>query len=194
MPKYLIALGSNLEKKNQTRSEIIKEAVGYLTLFNIILIKISSLWESNSFADKGQPKFVNAVIEVYSELTPSQILYSLKNIEKKFGRKVGQRWGNRVLDLDILGKGSTILPNLKVFNNWMRMPFEMQIRKQPIELILPHPRIQDRLFVLQPLKEVNPNWVHPVLNQTAKDLILSKDWGKEDLLKKIENKNFLLKC
>ena len=124
----------------------------------------------------------------------SQILYSLKNIEKKFGRKVGQRWGNRVLDLDILGKGSTILPNLKVFNNWMRMPFELQISKQPMELILPHPRIQDRLFVLQPLKEVNPNWVHPVLNQTAKDLILSKDWGKEDLLKKIENKNFLLKC
>ena len=82
MKKYLIALGSNLESQNLSRLEIINKAIGYFSQLNIILIKVSSFWESRSYPDKSQPDFINAVSEVHSELNPYQILHALKNIEK----------------------------------------------------------------------------------------------------------------
>ena len=75
MKKYFIALGSNLETQNLSRLEIINSALGYFSQFNIILIKVSSFWESRSYPDKSQPNFINAVSEVHSELNPYQILY-----------------------------------------------------------------------------------------------------------------------
>ena len=187
MKKYLIAIGSNLETQNLSRLEVINSALGYFSQFNIILIKVSSFWESRSYPDKSQPNFINAVSEVHSELNPYQILHELKTIEKKMGRKNITRWENRVLDLDIIGAGSVILPNNFVFNKWLQMPLQKQIKNQPDELILPHPRIQDRLFVLKPLNEVDPHWRHPVLNKTPLELINRKSWGEENFLKKIEN-------
>ena len=187
MKKYLIALGSNLEKQNLSRLETINTALGFFSQFNIILIKVSSFWESRSYPDKSQPNFINAVTEVHSELNPYQILHELKNIEKKMGRKNKTRWENRVLDLDILCAGSIILPNINVFNEWMKMPLQKQTEKQPNELILPHPRIQDRLFVLKPLNEIDPDWIHPILNKTTLELINRKSWNEEDFLKLVEN-------
>ena len=85
MKKYLIALGSNLETQNLSRLEVINKAIGYFSQLNIILIKVSSFWESRSYPDKSQPDFINAVSEVHSELNPYQILHALKNVEKKTG-------------------------------------------------------------------------------------------------------------
>ena len=130
MKKYLIALGSNLETQNLSRLEIINKAIGYFSQLNIILIKVSSFWESRSYPDKSQPDFINAVSEVHSELNPYQILHALKNIEKKMGRKNKTRWGNRVLDLDIIGSGSIILPNNFEFNKW-------KANEQETTLLLP---------------------------------------------------------
>ena len=186
MKKYFIALGSNLETQKLSRLEIINTALGHFSQFKIILIKVSSFWESRSYPDKSQPNFINAVSEVHSELNPYQILHELKTIETKMGRKNNTRWGNRVLDLDIIGSGSIILPNNFEFNKWLKMPLHKQIKIQPDELILPHPRIQDRLFVLKPLDEVDPNWTHPVLNKTSFELINRKSWGEENFIKKIE--------
>ena len=85
MKKYLIALGSNLETQNLSRLEIINKAIGYFSQLNLILIKVSSFWESRSYPDRSQPNFINAVTEVHSELNPYQILHELKIIEKKNG-------------------------------------------------------------------------------------------------------------
>jgi len=187
MKKYFIALGSNMETQNLSRLEIINIALGYLSQFKIILIKVSSFWESRSYPDRSQPNFINAVAEVQSELNPYQILLTLKNIEKKMGRKNSARWEKRVLDIDIISSGSIILPNSFEFNKWLKMPLHKQIKIKPYELILPHPRIQDRLFVLKPLDEVDPNWTHPVLNKTSLELIKRKSWGEENFIKKIDN-------
>ena len=187
MKKYFIALGSNLETQNLSRQEVINTALGYFSQFNMILIKVSSFWESRSYPDKNKPNFINAVSEVLSDLNPYEILYELKTIETKMGRKNNTRWGNRVLDLDIISAGSIILPNSNVFNEWLKMPIQKQIKNQPNELILPHPRIQDRLFVLNPLNEVDPHWTHPVFKKTPLELINRKIWGEENFLKKIEN-------
>tara|TARA_A100001011_G_C14230709_1_gene808672 strand:+ start:471 stop:1097 length:627 start_codon:yes stop_codon:yes gene_type:complete len=187
MTKYLIALGSNLETEKLQKLEIIKKALIAFSNFNMKLIKVSSFWESRSYPDESQPNFINAVSEVYSELNPYEILNELKKIEKMFGRKTSKIWGNRVLDLDILSSGSIILPNLDIFNMWLKMPFSLQISNQSKVLILPHPRIQDRLFVLQPLSEVNPDWIHPVLKKNAQELINIKNWDKKKFLKIVKN-------
>ena len=188
MTKYYIALGSNLETKNMTRLEIINKALEYLPIFNISLGKISSFWESKSYPNINQPNFINAVLEVKSELNPFQTLHSLKKIESYLGRKINRRWGNRVIDLDLLAAGSLILPNLRVFYKWLKMPLKQQLQSQPNQLILPHPRIQDRLFVLKPLSEIDPDWMHPVLNRKPFELIDGNNWSKENLLSLVDNK------
>ena len=192
MTKYYIALGSNLETKNMTRLEILNKALEYFPMFSISLGKVSSFWESKSYPNKKQPNFINAVSEVQSVLNPYQTLCSLKEIEIILGRKINSRWGSRVLDLDILAAGSLILPNLRIFNRWLKMPLQHQIQNQPNQLILPHPRIQDRLFVLKPLSEIDPNWIHPVLNKKPYELIDQNYWNEESLLSLVENKNFIL--
>ena len=192
MIKYYIALGSNLETENMNRLEILNKALEYFPMFSISLVKVSSFWESKSYPNKNQPNFINAVSEVESILNPHQTLCSLKKIEIILGRKVNCRWGSRVLDLDILASGSLILPNLRIFNKWLKMPLEKQIQNQPNQLILPHPRIQDRLFVLKPLSEIDPNWTHPVLNKKPYELIDQNNWNKESLLSLVDNKKFIL--
>ena len=192
MIKYYIALGSNLETENMNRLEILNKALEYFPMFSISLVKVSSFWESKSYPNKNQPNFINAVSEVQSILNPHQTLCSLKKIEIILGRKVNSRWGSRVLDLDILAAGSLILPNLRIFNRWLKMPLQHQIQNQPNQLILPHPRIQDRLFVLKPLSEIDPSWIHPVLNKKPYELIDQNNWNKESLLSLVDNKKFIL--
>ena len=186
MKNYLIALGSNLEINNMTSLVLIKKALNCFSEFNMTIIKESSFWESKSYPDKDQPNFINAVCKVYSELEPKYILSQLKCIEKMLGRKFNKRWGNRVLDLDLLSFGFDILPNKVIFNKWYKMPLKQQLSCQPNELILPHPRIQDRLFVLIPMNEVAPEWIHPILNKSPKELIDRKIWDKENYLKLVE--------
>ena len=192
MIKYYIALGSNLETENMNRLEILNKALEYFPMFSISLVKVSSFWESKSYPNNNQPNFINAVSEVQSILNPYQTLCSLKKIEIILGRKVNSRWGSRVLDLDILASGSLILPNLRIFNRWLKMPLEEQVKNQPNKLILPHPRIQDRLFVLKPLSEIDPSWIHPVLNKKPYELIDQNNWNKESLLSLVDNKKFIL--
>ena len=186
MTKYLIAIGSNLNSKENTRLEIIEKALIYFPSFDMLLIKASSFWESKSFSEKNQPNFINAVIEVFSELKPFEVLTNLKKIEKLFGRRETKRWGDRVLDLDIIGCESIVLPSEVVFMKWFKMPYDLQIIIQPDVLILPHPRIQDRLFVLKPLEEIKPEWVHPVLQMKPKELIDCKNWKKAHFLKLVK--------
>ena len=192
MIKYYIALGSNLETENMNRLEILNKALEYFPMFSISLVKVSSFWESKSYPNNNQPNFINAVSEVQSILNPYQTLCTLKKIEIILGRKVNCRWGSRVLDLDILAAGSLILPNLRIFNRWLKMPLQHQIQNQPNQLILPHPRIQDRLFVLKPLSEIDPSWIHPVLNKKPYELIDQNNWNKESLLSLVDNKKFIL--
>ena len=158
---------------------------------NNINIKLPS-GDIKSYPNKNQPNFINAVCEVQSILNPHQTLCSLKKIEIILGRKINSRWGNRVIDLDILAAGSLILPNLRIFDKWLKMPLKQQMKNQPNQLILPHPRIQDRLFVLKPLSEIDPDWMHPVLNKKPLELIDQNNWNKENLLSLVDNKKFIL--
>ncbi len=142
-----IGIGSNLGN----REENCLKAIRLLEERGIKVLKRSSLYETEPWGVKEQPMFINMVVEAETEYTPSELLGVLKSIERSMGRTETKRWGPRLIDLDILFYNNLILdtPELKI----------------------PHPRIQERLFVLKPLTEIAPQLEHPVLKKKIKDLL-----------------------
>ena len=182
MNKYLIALGRNIPSNHLTSLEVLKKTLLSISQFEMNVIKVSTWWESKAFPKDVGPNYVNGVVKVSSKLMPQEVLIRLKKIEMIAGRKTSKRWGNRTLDLDLLACGNMILPSRALFMEWFSLPIYLQLKKEPKQLILPHPRIQDRLFVLKPLAEVSPNWVHPVLRKKPKEIMDENVWKPEDFL------------
>ncbi|MEN8250811.1 MAG: 2-amino-4-hydroxy-6-hydroxymethyldihydropteridine diphosphokinase [Bacteroidota bacterium] len=144
-----ILLGSNLgdRRKNVEDSLIlIKKRVG-------AILKMSSLYETAPWGVPDQPRFLNMVIEIESVLNPQDLLSSLLEIEDQLGRVRKTKWGERLIDIDILYYGNVIIKEKN--------------------LILPHPEIQNRRFTLIPLVEIAPSSLHPILKKSNIELLSS---------------------
>ena len=143
-----IGLGSNLGNRIQN----IEKAKYLLNTYGIKILKSSSYYETLSWPDPSQPKFVNIIIQSNTKFTLKKYLDVFKAIEKKLGRKKSIKNAPRTCDIDLISYFKKISKN---------------------SIIIPHKRMHKRNFVLLPLYELDKNWSHPITNQSIKKLIFS---------------------
>jgi 2-amino-4-hydroxy-6-hydroxymethyldihydropteridine diphosphokinase len=159
----LIALGGNLEGDSGPPEAAIRAAIGEIAQMMAPIAAASPLYRTPCFPAGAGPDYVNAAIRLEGGGDPAMLLAGLHAIETRHGRARTQRWGMRTLDLDLLAVGDLVLPDAAEQSAWRALPADLQRMRAPDELILPHPRLQDRAFVLVPLADVAPDWVHPLL-------------------------------
>ena len=167
---FLVALGSNMSLGKAQPIEIIRNAITELIKFDINLISLSRFYETPAFPEGSGPNFINSAIKVEANYSPQEMLQKFHEIEQKFDRQRTLRWSARTLDLDLLAFKGSVFPSRKIFKHWFELPISEQMKKIPHELVLPHPRMQDRAFVLSPLLDIEPKWTHPILKKTVLQL------------------------
>jgi len=144
----LIGLGGNL---GDVRACFMQARDALAGLSGSRLSASSLLYSSPPMGPAGQPDFLNAVIRLTTTLRPEQLLGHMQGIEAQHGRVRGEHWGPRTLDLDLIAHGDAV--------------------SDTPELALPHPHMHERIFVLQPLCDVEPRWFHPAMGKTATQLL-----------------------
>jgi len=168
--KSLISVGSNLSSTAGDVQATVLVALELLAAEAVTITAQSRLFRTPAFPPGAGPDFVNAALEVTTALSPEALLAVLHGVEKRLGRTRKTRWEARILDLDLLAYGAEILPDRGVYDHWLNLSPEAQRSAAPSELVLPHPRLQDRAFVLIPLMDIAPNWRHPCLGKTIAEL------------------------
>jgi len=147
----LIALGSNLVSAAGTSAQTVSAALTALEANGVHPLKVSRLYRSESWPDPNQPPFVNAAAQVQTAFSPPELLGVLHTVERAFGRVRGERNAPRTLDLDILD-------------------YDGRVEDGPP--VLPHPRLENRAFVLLPLSKIAPEWRHPISRRSAAELMV----------------------
>jgi 2-amino-4-hydroxy-6-hydroxymethyldihydropteridine diphosphokinase len=149
----LIALGSNLDGPWGSPRETVGRALRELERGGIRVTSVSPLIVTTPFGRRNQPSFVNAVAEIATHLPPEALMRRLHAIERGAGRRRAVRWGPRALDLDLIDYRGLIRTG-----NGER-------------LILPHPGIAKRAFVLEPIAAIAPKWRHPASRLSAREML-----------------------
>jgi 2-amino-4-hydroxy-6-hydroxymethyldihydropteridine diphosphokinase len=158
MPIAYLGLGANLgdaRKTVQAAADSLRDHQAVRSL------KLSSLYRSKPWGITEQPDFINAAAELHTELAPLELLALCLKLEERFGRQRREKWGPRELDLDLLLYDS------------------LQLEQE--QLVLPHPHLTERLFVLQPLVELAPQLVHPVNGRPLAQLLAELPRSPDDL-------------
>ena len=147
MNKAFLLTGGNLGDRVKNMEQcrfLVEKACGKI-------VRKSSVYETAAWGKNDQPDYLNQVLLIETTLPPGQLLRILLDVEKEMGRYRGEKYGPRIIDIDIL-----------LYND--------EVISEPM-LTIPHPRMQDRRFVLEPMNEIAPDKVHPVLHKTMRQLL-----------------------
>jgi len=149
MNTCFLSLGSNL---GDSRNNL-QKAVEYLRndAEKNQVVGISPVYRTKAWGKTDQPDFLNLVVELHTKLNPEKLMQALLEIEKKMGRVRNEKWGARSIDIDILLYGNEIVNSEN--------------------LILPHPEMHNRKFVLVPMMDLNPNAIHPIFKKNISQLL-----------------------
>lgn len=158
MINVFLLLGSNLGN----REEFIKKAVEQIGEFAAVL-KTSSLYETQAWGKEGEPDYLNQVVEIATDMEAHNLLAMLLKIEQHLGRLRNEKWGSRTIDIDILFYGNRVIDDA--------------------DLTVPHPRLHERRFTLEPLEEIAAELIHPVFKKNITQL--KKDLKDSLIVKKL---------
>lgn len=152
MTSIYLSLGSNVGDKEHAIAKALE-----LLLAHCTIKKTSRLYLTEPISTIPQDWYVNCAVQAETTLDPAELLAFIHSIEHKVGRVKTQKHGPRIIDIDILFYGSQVI--------------------NTADLVIPHPLLQNRLFVLQPLMDLNPTLEHPILKKTIQTLYneVSKD-------------------
>lgn len=157
MIDVFLLLGSNLGNRNV----FLNKAIDCITHDIAPVVEESAVYETQSWGKTDLPDYLNQVVKLQTTLSAQDVLQRVLKIEIEMGRKREEKWGSRIIDIDILFYGSDIINELN--------------------LIVPHPELHNRRFTLEPLAMLAANFIHPVLNKSILEL---KNSLKDDLIVK----------
>jgi 2-amino-4-hydroxy-6-hydroxymethyldihydropteridine diphosphokinase len=159
----IISLGSNVTGDSEFSSQAIHSACNQLKSFSIRILDSSRFYLTEPYGVTDQPAFTNSAILIQTSLSPHNLLTLIKRIEAIAGRRPAKRWTARIIDLDIIDYKGLALNYVKDCHT--------DFTNYASRLILPHPGIADRPFVLQPIMDIAPFWHHPVNGLTAAQML-----------------------
>lgn len=154
----LVALGGNLDSKFGTPRETQLAAMARLEELGNVITNRARFYKTAPVPVSDQPWYVNTVIEIATDLLPQDLLGVLQCVEREFGReRTGSRNDARVIDLDLIA-----------YYDWV---IDQEAEDGRMELIVPHPRMDNRAFVLLPIRDIAPDWKHPVSGKALAEMI-----------------------
>lgn len=153
-----MALGCNLPGAYTSREALLEAALAALPEEGLQLVARSTWWASAAWPDPAGPEYLNGAAIVRTDLSPRETLAALHRIEERFGRARGEANASRTLDLDLVAHGRIVLED---------------------DIRIPHPRAHERLFVMGPLAELAPAWIHPVSGEPAFRLAANTTVGRD---------------